>query len=110
MKFPRVPYWYLLAGPFLMDKVGTFMNKIAMAVNGGFMPVQIRDCDASMIGDDTLHGCMTAATHLKVFCDWINYHSAIVSLGDLLIEARDNLFLPCLIIWATVMIVKFKRD
>lgn len=109
LKSFKIPYWYLLVGPKLLENVGMFMNKITMAVNGGLMPVQAPGCNAGMFEDDPFHGCLTSASHLKVLCDWLNFHSSIDSLGDLTIDLSRFLLVPCLIIWATLMSVKHKE-
>ena len=98
----KIPFVSFLVGPQLTLYIGAAFNQLAMAANGGAMPVLMPGCSTS--SDDWRHQCMTAATHLKFLSDWINLHSVIASVGDLLIWAGDKLTVPCLIIWATLVI------
>jgi hypothetical protein len=94
------PYKSLFFGPSLAHWAGVFANKIVMAVNGGFMPVQVAGgCPADAIGGilDATHSCLTAASHLVLFADWLNFHKYTASLGDLLIDLGDAAFWPLLI-------------
>lgn len=115
LKFPKLPFWYLLLGPAILEKTGMFMNKITMAFNNGLMPVQLPGgCTpenlTTWIQIGGTHGCMTSVSHLKMFSDWLNYHTAIGSLGDLLVDFGSNAFQPCLFAWAIAMILLYNFE
>ena len=103
----RIPYWQLLVFPALMVAVGFFMNSIAVAVNGGQMPVLWPGGCAAMLAiqDDGIHQCMTHATHLKFLCDWILWHGmGVASPGDFLELGQNAIQLPCLYAWIALVI------
>ncbi len=101
----KIPYWYLLLGPQVLYYLGGLFNVGVMALNHGAMPVQIPpSVDLSQVGFDPGHQAMTAATHLKFFCDWINIHTDIASPGDLLVWLGDYLTVPALAVWGAFMI------
>jgi hypothetical protein len=109
MKFPKIPYWPLLSGPTILFGVGFLMNAIAVGVNHGQMPVQYPGGSmagfSSVDSGDVVHCAMTAATHLKVICDWILINGVgIASPGDCLEWAFDATVMPCLYAWAALMI------
>lgn len=93
--------WPLLALPPALTFVGALMNQLAMAFNSGLMPVFYSECVQGTVGPiiDADHSCMTAATHLKVLCDWLNFHTAILSLGDLLLYLSDYIQAPLFWMW-----------
>jgi hypothetical protein len=47
---------------------------------------------------------MTAATRLKILCDWINVHDGIESLGDIALDLAEAIFYPAVAVWAALMI------
>jgi hypothetical protein len=104
MKFPKIPFATFLAGPTLSYAVGAALNQLVMGVNGAMMPVLFPDGWHYSI--DGVHTPMTPATHLRILGDWLNFHAAILSPGDLLIMLGDAVFLPGLLVWATLMIAK----
>ena len=104
MKFLKIPYWYLLIGPYALFMLGFAMNAIVMSQNGGQMPVQFPGGYPE--GDsDIIHCAMTHATHLKVLADWIVIKSiGVASPGDILEFAYDVSFLPALSAWFALVI------
>ncbi len=115
MKFPKLPFWYLLIGPTAMIKTGMFMNEITMALNNGLMPVLLPGgCTPSNLKEwievGGTHGCMNPLSHGKIFADWLNYHTSIASLGDLLIFAGQDAAWPCLFAWAVAMIIMYNFE
>lgn len=103
MKFPRVPYAYLLLGPSALFALGFLSNAFVMAVNNGAMPVLYSPgCPTfnERYGDDILHSCMTHATHLKFLADWIMIRGfGAASPGDFLEWLWDVTFVPSLVAW-----------
>jgi hypothetical protein len=74
MKLLRIPYWPLQLGPSALFAIGFALNAFVMGINGGQMPVLIPGggCPAEIgQGQDWIHSCMTASTHLKIIADWI---------------------------------------
>lgn len=106
MKTPKIPYWYLLMGPTMLFAFGFFCNAVVMGINNGPMPVHFVGCENNMIApDDTLHSCMTSATHLKILADWIVIKSiGVASIGDLFEWASDLTIMPCLFAWFALVI------
>jgi hypothetical protein len=107
MRLLKVPYWYLLAVPVMLFVSGFFMNKIAMASNGGAMPVLIYKCSADDMEGDRRHICMTHDTHVKILCDWINVQGGIESLGDILLDGSEYTFWPFVFGWLVLIIKRF---
>jgi hypothetical protein len=101
MKFP---YWYLLAVPTALYYLGSAMNLIVMALNHGQMPVQISPELVAQMDFDARHTIMTAQTHFKFFCDWLNLGEGIASPGDLFIWLGMSCSNMCAAIWAVLMI------
>lgn len=108
MKFPKIPYWYLLAGPTLMWTIGHAMNLLVCAANHGAMPVLYPPAIAcpALNPRDWIHQCMTSQSHLKILGDWLAMRewNGMYSLGDILEIVGQQITLPGLIAWATCMI------
>jgi hypothetical protein len=115
MKFPRIPYWYLAIGPYLLVSLGFALNALVMAFNGGQMPVlwpggcdvmhAVQDAVISAGGSDSLHSCMTHSSHLKFLADWIVIKGVgIASPGDFLEWAYEATYIPAAAIWAAFLI------
>jgi hypothetical protein len=98
----RIPYWQFLLLPTLAFFLGATLNQIAMVFNGGAMPVLVHSCPAD--GLDWLHTCWDSHTHLKFLTDWINLHTMIASVGDMLLWAGQASQDICWIIWAVLII------
>ncbi len=102
----RVPYWPLLLGPTAAYGLGALLNFLALAANGGQMPVLFPGGCANGFGDDIIHACMTSSSHLKFLADWIIInHLGAFSPGDLLLMLQEVTFRPALFAWV-VLVVK----
>lgn len=67
------------------------------------MPVQWPEgCTPDAV--DFTHSCMTYATHLKLFADWLLLPIGVASIGDLLIWAARGAGWYCLAIWVAFVI------
>ena len=115
MKLPKIPHPWLLFGPLASLGVGLALNVLAVAVNGAQMPVLYtggcaawkdrQDAIAALGGTDSIHTCMTQATHLKLLCDWIVINGlGTFSIGDGFIEIFYATWLYALVIWAVLRI------
>lgn len=105
----RIPYWQFLIGPTALYYLGAFFNLGVMALNHGQMPVQMPlGTDAGM-DMDIRHSIMTAATHLKFFCDWLQLGDGIASPGDLLIWFGEATQTIGFAIWGTLCIKKMNE-
>lgn len=84
MTFRRLTFGLSAFGAFLYG-LGTTLNDTVVFFNNQEMPVKAAQCVANphILDNDSVHGCMTAATHLKFLCDWIHIGRTIYSLGDL---------------------------
>lgn len=94
--------WPLLVVPQIIFWLGAFLNQLAMAVNGGVMPVLWNSMNKWE--PDSGHVVMTHATHLKFLCDWINLHTDILSPGDLFLTVGDLLITPAFWIWLAYVV------
>ena len=103
MKF-NFPYWYLLVIPTALYYLGSFLNVGVMALNHGQMPVLIPADVAVQMEFDARHVIMTAQTHFKFFCDWINLGDGIASPGDILIWLGQAVSNTSAAIWAVLML------
>lgn len=102
----KIPYWQFLLGPALLFAFGFLLNAVAIAANGGQMPVLFPG-GCSHMPDDVIHSCMTHATHLKVLCDWILLRDiGIASIGDFLEWGAGFAFIPSLVAWMVLVIKK----
>ena len=100
--------WPLILGPQIIFWSGALLNQIAVAANGGVMPVlwnSMNDWPA-----DPRHVIMTPGTHFKVICDWINLSVAILSPGDVLLSLGELIIGPCFWAWAAYILYRAFRD
>lgn len=103
MKF-RIPYWYLLLLPTFLYYIGGFLNLGVMTLNHGQMPVQIPPELQKGFFPDERHCLMTAESHVKFLCDWLQLGFGIASPGDLLIWLGDKYNDGCLLAWSVLMV------
>ena len=74
--------------PTVLEFLGALSNQLVLIANHGAFPVMatlrwLGDApDANGMLDD-IHCVMTSATHLNFLADVFNFHSAILSIGDL---------------------------
>ena len=81
------------------------MNRLAILVNHGKMPVFEQGCP-DRFPIDAMHACAGVSTHLKFLIDWIYLGDYIYSPGDFVLFAGQvigALFL------ATVLYLGFKK-
>lgn len=73
---------------------GTALNRLAMAANGGYMPVKptlskltgyYKESALDLSGD-AVHRIMNGGTKLKALCDFIDTGFSVMSVGDVLIH------------------------
>lgn len=100
----KIPYWYLLLGPAALSYLGSGLNVIVVGLNHGQMPVMTPGPCTADILTDSYHSCMIAATHLKLFSDWIGLDHGIASIGDMFIFLSESINATCLTLWAVLMI------
>lgn len=107
MKFPRVPYPWLLFGSIGAFAIGSALNLIVMAANHGQMPVLAPGGYCGLMDPADLgHVCMNADTHLKVIADWLVMDGGhtVASPGDLFLLFGDITLWPALTAWAALVI------
>lgn len=94
--FRKLLYSTLL-GPTLLGYFGAFLNQLVLIANGGKFPVMLNPrWSTQMIPDasgmiDDVHCVMTGATRLNFLADIFNFHTSIMSVGDLLLNTGSTL-------------------
>jgi len=102
----KIIYWSLLLGPTSFYGLGALMNFLALAANGGQMPVLFPGGCAEGLGGDVIHTCMTSSSHFKFISDWIVVnHLGVFSPGDLLLMLWDTAFWPALFAWIILTVI-----
>ena len=97
----KIPYAWLLFGPYLLFVLGFVMNAAVVFANGHHMPVFSPGGDCSLIDpEDVVHACGNHATHLKAFADFIVTNEGISSIGDFFMETLSLTKIPALVAWA----------
>jgi hypothetical protein len=107
MKLPKIPYWPLLLGPYMLYALGYAMNALVCAVNHAAMPVLPGYIPAPAIGadSDTIHVAMTVHTHLKFLADWVVINGlGMGSPGDFLEWSLGYTQIPAAVAWVTLML------
>jgi Family of unknown function (DUF5317) len=99
----RETYVWLVWIPLLLLAVGIGMNRLAVAMNHGTMPVVLASSGA-IAHNDKMHLAATADSRLLFLCDWIQLHASrdVASPGDYLITAGDLLKWPVVWVWVGV--------
>lgn len=95
-----------------MYAFGSLCNFIALAANGGQMPVLWPGgCSNFVVADDDIiHKCMNASTHLKFLCDIaIINHLGVFSIGDGFLLLGIYLTWPCLLLWSGFVIKDYSE-
>lgn len=97
--------------PYGLSYLGAALNQLVIIANHGKFPVMLnpawdanfRALDENGISGispagmlDSVHCVMSSATHLNYLADIFNFHHGILSIGDLLIDAGNNLEPYCL--------------
>lgn len=99
----RIPYYWLLAAPYAAFAVGFLLNGIVTLANHHQMPVYPVGGNCDFIGDDLVHSCMTAHTHLKFLADVFVTNDGVSSIGDAFMEAYYATKIPMLIAWGILI-------
>jgi Family of unknown function (DUF5317) len=100
----KIPYSWLLFGPYVAFALGFLLNGIVVFVNGHHMPVFPPGGDCSLIDpDDIVHVCANSHTHLKVLADFIVTNNGTSSIGDMLMDALSITQIPFLIAWVSLV-------
>ena len=112
-RFLSATYLWILLLPLSCTLIGAGSNQAVLIANGDRFPVLINatklkehDIDDSkdgMVGDD-VHCVMTKATHLNFLADIFDFHDAIYSIGDLLLELGEWLWVFCPFVWGFAII------
>lgn len=106
----KIPYFWLLAAPYLAYAAGFLLNGICILANHHQMPVYPVGGDCSFLDADTVHVCMSKASHLTVLADWIVSGDGISSIGDAFMDTCRATRLDVFIAWC-ILVVRdiFKR-
>jgi hypothetical protein len=103
----NIPYATLLTVPYACYVIGITLNVLALALNQNQMPV-LGPGGCSPAVADTIHACMTHATHLKILSDWIYWPQdggiAFASIGDVFITAYEKTFDLALAAWLALVL------
>src|SRR5258708_7165067 len=104
-KFVRVTMVWVLLAPYVVTFVGTSSNQLVFIANHDKFPVMENDYRTSretVIGgvtDANAHCLMTPYTHLNFLADIFDFHDAIYSIGDLLLDLGAWLDSFCIYVW-----------
>lgn len=94
--------------PYGLSYLGAALNQLVIIANHGKFPVMINPAFDSLLRGpdgpgiladgmiDEVHCVMSASTHLNYLADIFNFHHGILSIGDLLIDAGNNIEPYCL--------------
>jgi Family of unknown function (DUF5317) len=101
--FAKETYVWLVWIPLVLLVLGIGMNRLAVTMNHGFMPVVLPRSGA-IAHKDKLHLAATADSRFLFLCDWIQLHATrnVASPGDYLITAGDLLKWPIVWVWVGV--------
>src|SRR6266481_1027966 len=91
--------WLFLFIPIAVGILGSLSNAVVCVVNHGQMPVLAVAGVALDKLQDWNHVIMSAHTHLNFLADWMVHNGGISSLGDLLIDASQDLTVPSILAW-----------
>lgn len=130
----KIPYWQIIAIPFLLIAAGTSSNQAVLIANHGKFPVMVNPVqqkefqqkeqediqigpfrvempkspavtDSEYLGDD-VHTVMGNNSRLKILADIINTHDGVMSVGDVFIMAGTWLWGFAPIVWLTLVLKK----
>jgi len=133
MKFLRVTYLWILFAPWILSTLGAASNQLVLAANHDQFPVMWNSYKAAQLElairkaadnpdttdsahfalaalqtegylDDT-HVLMSGRTHFNFLGDWIDFHVATYSPGDLLIEASTEISDFCRFVWFALVVL-----
>lgn len=101
----KIPYFWLLAAPYLAFAVGFILNGIVVFANHHQMPVYPVGGDCSFLdADDLVHSCMTTHTHLKFLADWIVSGEGVSSIGDAFMDAFRATQIYVFLVWIVLIV------
>jgi hypothetical protein len=101
----RTSVW-IIAIPVLLMFLGAASNQLVLIANHGTFPVMVPATSGMSEMLDDVHCVMTEKTHLNLLADVFNFKIAIESVGDLLIDLGEFLWLFAPYLWAYVVIGK----
>ena len=99
----KIPYFWLLAAPYLSFAAGFTLNGIVVLANHHQMPVYPVGGGCDFIGDDLVHVCMNSHTHLKFLADIFVTNDGVSSIGDAFMEAYYATKIPVLVAWGILI-------
>jgi hypothetical protein len=106
--------WLLLL-PTAVGFIGAASNQLVLFANDDKFPVMVNQKHLSTFTDegadangmiDAIHCVMTHQTHLNILADIIDFHSTIVSIGDLLMDWSAEYGVFAYVIWGVLVIRK----
>lgn len=108
----NIPYAWLLLAPYACYAIGALLNILVLIVNHNVMPVLAPGGGCPDNVPDTIHACMTHASHLKFLADWIVWGDGVRSLdimspGDVFILAYEYTCNMFLYIWIALVVKDF---
>ena len=131
MKFLRNTYLWLLAIPLLFIILGTASNQAVLIANNDTFPVQVNPVKLYMWSNggkdikivpkipviapdgeimmDSTHCVMTDNTNLNFLADVFDFHSQIVSIGDLSLELGEWMWSFAPFIWGFAVVRKLRE-
>ncbi len=111
-RFLRETYLWVLLLPFALQFVGAASNQAVLIANHDKFPVMVNDTVRDIMQPDANglidkeHCVMTAQTHLNFLADIFDFHTAWVSIGDLLLDLGAWLGTFCPFVWGFAVIRK----
>lgn len=95
----------ILISPFALYYLGWGLNVLVLSTNGGAFPVVpcvITQGVAPGVMIDDIHRVMQHSDHFKMFADWIQVKTGVMSIGDVCLELGDWLQIPAIIAYFTL--------
>lgn len=119
-KFLRATYLWIIAVPVLLILLGAASNQLVLIANHDTFPVMINPIKLTAWGGvngtfgntamvDVVHCVMTPETHLNLLADVFDFHSTIMSIGDLLSDLGEWLWQYALIAWLVLVVKKLNN-
>ena len=96
--------------PYAVSLAGIASNQLCLIANHDKFPVLMNERNRSEMQPDVngmldkTHCVMTKETHLNMLGDILDFHTAWLSVGDLLIEAGEWLDTFCLFVWVALIV------
>jgi hypothetical protein len=101
----KIPYSWLLFGPYVLFVLGLAANAAVIFANGHQMPVYppLHECHL-LDPQDVIHTCMNSGTHLKILGDLFVSNDGVASIGDYLMAAGEGVAIPALVAWCLLVV------